>query len=369
MKNKIPVSTASTIHGLKIDESIGFISSHVVAGTNIFSDIFASLSDVFGGRSETYKNQLTSIKNEAVDLLMEESLRLGGDGIVGMSIDLDEVSGGSKSMFMVTASGTAVKINKESITSKSLKENSGTNAITSFELDELLFKAKMLTEVKSKKLRFEDDVFKKIIENNIFEIRDYILCYMHNSTYTPFSNESDKANFIEQMKVYFSMMPKKMAVDTLYLNLNKGQNLNSLILNLIKDLRSFDYEHIIDLLRSDELEKQKLALKAVLFDKTLYTVSDIENHQNLIKIAEESIKPVSEVYEVKKMMGTKNVWKCICNHEVLSNDDECTECGRDIFGFRNNEVKVQRAVTRLRNRVVGLKMAFQNFDDIDTIES
>jgi len=45
------------------------VSSHVVAGTNIFSDIAASFSDVFGGRSKSYKRQLESIKEEAVSEL------------------------------------------------------------------------------------------------------------------------------------------------------------------------------------------------------------------------------------------------------------------------------------------------------------
>ena len=168
MKNKIPVSTASTIHGVEIDKSIGFISTHVVAGTNIFSDMLASFSDVFGGRSESYKSQLTSIKNEAIEQLIDEATRLGGNGIVGMSIDLDEVSGNNKSMFMVTATGTAVKINNASI-SKKTTNNSLENDITSSELNVLIAKAKIISAAKGKSLKFRDGEIKTIIENKIFK--------------------------------------------------------------------------------------------------------------------------------------------------------------------------------------------------------
>jgi uncharacterized protein YbjQ (UPF0145 family) len=51
MKKSLPVSTANTIHGVVIEEIFGFVSSHVIAATNIFSDVFAVFSDIFGGRS------------------------------------------------------------------------------------------------------------------------------------------------------------------------------------------------------------------------------------------------------------------------------------------------------------------------------
>jgi hypothetical protein len=42
------VTTTSAIEGLKIKKYLQPISAHVVAGTNLFSDIGASLSDIFG---------------------------------------------------------------------------------------------------------------------------------------------------------------------------------------------------------------------------------------------------------------------------------------------------------------------------------
>ena len=41
-----------------------------------------------------------------------EAQRLGADAIVGLKIDFGEISGKEKSMFMVSAVGTAVKISR-----------------------------------------------------------------------------------------------------------------------------------------------------------------------------------------------------------------------------------------------------------------
>ena len=65
----ILVTTTSTVDGIQVKQYLKPISAHIVAGTNLFSDFFASFSDVFGGRSQTYQNQLASLYNEAIERL------------------------------------------------------------------------------------------------------------------------------------------------------------------------------------------------------------------------------------------------------------------------------------------------------------
>ena len=104
----ILVSTASTLEGVKIVSHLSPISTHIVAGTNLFSDIFASFSDVFGGRSSTYQRQISSLYEQAIDELRIKAFELGANGIIGLKVDMDEISGKGKSMFMITAIGSAV---------------------------------------------------------------------------------------------------------------------------------------------------------------------------------------------------------------------------------------------------------------------
>ncbi|RZJ88067.1 MAG: heavy metal-binding domain-containing protein, partial [Chryseobacterium sp.] len=65
----------------------------MVAGTNLFSDFFDSFSDVFGGRSNTYRNQLRNLYADSVEQLKVTAFEIGANAIVGLHVDLDEVSG------------------------------------------------------------------------------------------------------------------------------------------------------------------------------------------------------------------------------------------------------------------------------------
>lgn len=106
------VTTTNNIEGYTVKKYLGVVNANVVIGTNIFSDIAASFSDVFGGRSGSYKSKLTTIYNEVMKELSDKAQSYHADAIVGLHVDFDEVSGGGKSMFMVSASGTAVILEK-----------------------------------------------------------------------------------------------------------------------------------------------------------------------------------------------------------------------------------------------------------------
>ena len=69
-------TTTPTIEGKRITKYYGIVTGETIIGANLFRDFFASIRDIVGGR-----------------------------------VDLDyETVGGSGSMLMVTASGTAVRI-------------------------------------------------------------------------------------------------------------------------------------------------------------------------------------------------------------------------------------------------------------------
>ena len=106
------VTTTNSIEGYTIRKYLGVVNANVVIGTNLFSDIAASLTDVFGGRSGSYKSKLTTIYDEVMKELTGKAESYHADAIVGLHVDFDEVSGGGKSMFMVSASGTAITLEK-----------------------------------------------------------------------------------------------------------------------------------------------------------------------------------------------------------------------------------------------------------------
>ncbi len=102
-------TTTHSIEGKKITQYLGVVSSDVIIGANIFSDIFASIRDVVGGRSETYERKFREGKEMAMKEIEEEVLALGANAIVGIDFDFETV-GGKGSMLMISVSGTAVKV-------------------------------------------------------------------------------------------------------------------------------------------------------------------------------------------------------------------------------------------------------------------
>lgn len=106
------VTTTNVLDGYEITEYVSTVSSHIVAGTNIFKDLFAELSDVFGGRSKTYQNELSKMNDTVIYELEKKAQKLNANAIIGLHIENNEISGIGKQMFMVTAYGTAVKVHK-----------------------------------------------------------------------------------------------------------------------------------------------------------------------------------------------------------------------------------------------------------------
>ena len=75
----------------------------------VFRDFFASIRDVVGGRSGSYEEVLREAKDIALREMQEHARAMGANAVIGVDLDYETV-GGSGSMLMVTACGTAVTV-------------------------------------------------------------------------------------------------------------------------------------------------------------------------------------------------------------------------------------------------------------------
>lgn len=107
------ITTTNNVEKHNVAQYLGIVNANVVLGTNFFSDFAAALTDTWGGRSGTYQNKLKLIYKDVMNELEGKARELNANAILGLHIDFDEISGGGKSMFMVSASGTAVILEKE----------------------------------------------------------------------------------------------------------------------------------------------------------------------------------------------------------------------------------------------------------------
>ena len=104
------VTTTDGVEGRAIVEYRGIVSGEAVMGTNVFRDFFAGITDLVGGRSGTYESELRKAKDFAIAQMTEDAGRLDADAVVGVDLDYEHLGGGNRSMLMVTANGTAVRL-------------------------------------------------------------------------------------------------------------------------------------------------------------------------------------------------------------------------------------------------------------------
>jgi uncharacterized protein YbjQ (UPF0145 family) len=103
------VTTTNSIEGRRIVEYKGLVAGEAILGANLFRDLFASIRDIVGGRSGAYERVLNDARETAVNDMTAQAQALGANAVIGVDIDYETI-GSNGSMLMVTAAGTAVKL-------------------------------------------------------------------------------------------------------------------------------------------------------------------------------------------------------------------------------------------------------------------
>lgn len=103
------ITTTNSIEGHNVLEYMGIVSGEAIIGANVFRDFFASIRDIVGGRAASYEEVLREAKDSALREMEEKATALGANAVIGVDLDYETVGSGG-SMLMVTAAGTAVRI-------------------------------------------------------------------------------------------------------------------------------------------------------------------------------------------------------------------------------------------------------------------
>lgn len=103
------ITTTPTIEGKRITRYCGVVAGEAILGANLFKDLFAGIRDLVGGRSATYERELQKAREIALSELEERATEAGANAVVGVDLDY-EVLGQGNGMLMVSASGTAVRV-------------------------------------------------------------------------------------------------------------------------------------------------------------------------------------------------------------------------------------------------------------------
>ncbi|GAE82657.1 heavy metal-binding domain-containing protein [Bacteroides reticulotermitis] len=103
------VTTTPILEGKRIVKYYGIVSGETIIGANLFRDFFASVRDIVGGRSGSYEEVLREARNIALQEMQDQAEKMGANAVIGVDLDYETV-GDSGSMLMVTANGTAVRV-------------------------------------------------------------------------------------------------------------------------------------------------------------------------------------------------------------------------------------------------------------------
>jgi uncharacterized protein YbjQ (UPF0145 family) len=101
------VTTAFELPGFRIVENLGLVRGIVVRSRSIVGNIGAGLQTLFGGNITLYTQLCERPRSDAYLLMLEHAGEAGGNAVVGVRYDANEVTAG---VTEVLAYGTAVLV-------------------------------------------------------------------------------------------------------------------------------------------------------------------------------------------------------------------------------------------------------------------
>jgi uncharacterized protein YbjQ (UPF0145 family) len=358
------ISTSNTLDGYEIIRYLGIVNTHIVAGTGFFSDLAASFTDIFGGRSDTYQKQLQMINDEAIESLEMKAKRLGANAIIGISIDHDEISGKGMQMFMVSVYGTAVRANQ--FKQNEFETNNRKIVIEFDEMNREITKQKIVLKSQTIPNYFSQSEWEFILNNNVSEIAidivNTINYWQENINNRPIDYDDMENNWL----TYFEKADCKYIKGVIYDSILKYPNLFTYFYNIINQLNICDYDKISAMLDSKDVFIRKQALMLLNPYKNTYEEEDIGRMNNITSKINLGFKIEAKYIEEKAIMSSKmkKKWVCICGRKNDIENEKCSECGRDIYGFTNNEINPLKALNIINERKNALISIFNQEKDI-----
>lgn len=347
----ILVITSSSLDGIKVKKYLKPVSAHVVAGTNLFSDFLGGMTDVFGGRSDSYQKQLTSLYNEAIEKVKLASYEIGGNCIIGLSIDMDEISGKGKSMFMVTAIGTAVIIERDESEKFIEKTNEKFENVSVDKVDVLRTKKTIIKKAELDTLNLDETIWEFITVNQIDEVFVFLLKKLISVEGDKFNNGTSEI-FYKNFVRYVDSLPEQKKINLVYNSIiEENSKIQNSLSNLIKDLNLFDFNKCMEILKNSDFEVKKIGLKISGFDKQFYNKQDKEDLHKILDYIKENFVELGTRTTKKQMLSSKEkeVWICECGK--TNEFTYCSNCLNDIYGFKESDVKPKARISYIENKI------------------
>ncbi len=104
------ITTTPYIPGYRIKRVVGIVYGMSIRTRGAFGRFVAGIEALVGGRGSSYLKELVKARNEALEDLKMNALRMGADAVVSVDFETSEILEG---FIVVTAYGTGVEIEPE----------------------------------------------------------------------------------------------------------------------------------------------------------------------------------------------------------------------------------------------------------------
>lgn len=281
---------------------------------------------------------------------------MGGNCIVGLRIDHDEVSGGGKSMFMVTATGTAAKARRTKTMGQDVQNR--ISMLSATDLSNLLQRKSLVDAAVGNTLVLNRETWEFLCDHQVYEVADYVTVNVAKAIKEPWAFSD---NFLDICKSYFMSLPNDHVKRTLYpIMRSTDDSLRAYALDIISKMHLFDYDEVDNLLRSDRFDEQKYGLALLATEKESYGEEDISRLEKMLHLVENGFGRRSELIDIDRKFSSRTTrkWKCECGAVVSLDHKYCGSCRRDAFGFKDGETSPKYIGKLLAQKIAVLKQAF-----------
>lgn len=322
------VTTASTIEGWEIDTHFGVVASHAVAGTGVVSDFFAGFSDFFGGRSETYRRQLDALYQDTIADLLRQARNKGGNWLIGLRLDIDEVSGKGTQMFMITGIATAVRAVRRQPEDPLARGLSIPFTASSADVSAMRQRLTIERKLRGNHPVLQDEEWLFLIENHVDSACALVLPLFKG--HLSVNNHPMGHHAV----ALFRGADPTIAMDVLYRSLSI-EELAPFGLELVLTCGLCSYSRIIEILKNrPQLEVARAALETVRVNQPVYTLESAAEVAALTELIPDAFPDLSTISTRSGVFSkNKECWRCRCGHENDLTDEHCSKCYQDKFGF------------------------------------
>jgi uncharacterized protein YbjQ (UPF0145 family) len=341
----VGVTTTSSLEGWEISEYLGPVIAHAVAGTGLFSDIFAGLSDFFGGRSGSYQNQLNSLSEEVVGRLRRQAADRRGNWVVGLSIDMDEISGKDKSMFMVTATGTAVLASRRA-QRDGLPVDAPEGRLTTSVVQSARARFALEEAIAARTVELNDANWETAITEGVVAMLAPALRSLSTLLKDAYSHADAITTLQERIRMLLDRLGEPVAIEALYRNAQRVDTAAGAIQVIIQHKRR-DLTRVLEGLKQADVSTRRRVVQTLRAEQQNYGPSDIALLEEIATIiADPATFPSTgrELAGKPGLFGAGPRIECECGGLSPRGDPVCNSCNRDWQGFTYTQLKPQTAV-------------------------